>query len=116
MNFQLYNDKVWSFPIKCQNASGVAQPFPPGTGPNVVSSNPVSLGAAIGLVSGGGFTLELTPKVQVSPGITVTVSSVGMDSSAFVVDIVADPNRLSVAIDSAAAASVAQNVPTAPGP
>ncbi len=110
MNFQLHNDKVYTIPLKCQNATG-PQPFP--SFPVAVSSNPDSLGVSIGM---GPFVLLLAPKVKLSPGITVTVSSLGADPATVVVDIVADPDRLSVLIDSAAATSAVQAVPVAPGP
>jgi hypothetical protein len=116
MNFQLYNDKIWTFPIKCQNAGGV-QPWPLNANPLAVSSNPASLGArVIGQVPS--LFLELTPKVQVSPGLTVTVSNAGMAPVVFGVDIVADPDMLSVVVDAVAAdiTTSAQNVPTAAGP
>ncbi len=61
MNFQLFNDKVWTFPLKCANSIG-PQPFP--TAPAAVSSNSASLGASV--ASGPfnvGFVLTLTPKV-----------------------------------------------------
>jgi hypothetical protein len=111
MNFQLYNDKVWTIPLKCKDATGADKPFP--TSPVAVSSNPASLGVAIGQSP---WVLILTPKVQTSPGLVVTLSSVGADGTTFVVDIVADPNRLSVSVDSLAATSTVQNIPTAPGP
>ncbi len=113
MSFQLFNNKTWTFPLKCQNAAGVAQPFP--TNPSAESSNPASLSAAI-LGPSPGFFLMLTPKVQVSPGLTVTVSATGMAPVVFAVDVAADPDMLSVAVDTANATTAVQNVPTAPGP
>lgn len=114
MNFQLYNDKVWTFPLKCKNAAGVVQPFPPSPTFAVVSSNPASLGVAVN--NFGGFMLVLTPKVKLSPGLTVTVSNTGMDPLVFAADIVPNPDRLSVDVDTAAATTTPQNVPAAPGP
>ncbi len=121
MNFQLYNDKVWTFPLKSQNALGVSTALPGTANPAAVSSNPASLGAAIiatGPPTGGitGYSLVLTPKVQASPGLTATVSNVGMAPVIFAVDIVADPNLLSVMVDTVGDTTTAQNIPTAPGP
>jgi hypothetical protein len=118
MNFQLYNDKVWTFSIKPQNAAGVAQPWPANSSPQAVSSNPASLVAGVQLGSNNTFTLVLTPKVQVSPGLTVTVTNSGMAPLVFVVDIVADPDLLTVAADTVAAdiTTTPQNIPVAPGP
>lgn len=119
MNFQLYNDKVWTLPLQCQNAASVVQPFPSGSSPSAVSSNPASLNAEVALGTGGvGFKLILTPKVQASPSLTVTVTNVGMTPAVFVVDVVPDPNILSVAVDDIPAdvTTAPQNVPVAPGP
>lgn len=116
MNFQIFNDKVYTFPIKCHAADNVLQAFPPGYAPSAISSNPASLTVQTGFVSGGGFSLTLIPKVQGSSGLTVTVSAVGMASNAFVVDIVPDPDLLTVAVDTSGVTTATQNVPTAPGP
>ncbi len=119
MGFQIYNDKVTTLPLICQTSAGVTQAFPSGSNPVAVSSNPTSLGAIVALGTGGvGFKLVLTPKVQASPGLVVTVTNVGMSPVNFVVDIVADPNMLSVAIDTSATAvtTAPQNVPVAAGP
>jgi hypothetical protein len=116
MNFPLYNDKVWTFPLKCQNAAGAVQPGPTtGAWPTAVSDNPASLGASV-VYQAPLFNLVLTPKVQASPGISVTVSYVGMASATFTADIVTDPNLISVAIDSADVTSISQSIPSAPGP
>lgn len=123
MNFQLYNDKVWTFPLNSQNSAGVAQALPGTANPAAVSSNPASLGAAIiatGPPTGGitGRALVLTPKVQASPGLTVTVTNAGMAPVIFGVDIVADPDLLTVAVDTVPAdiTTAPQSIPVAPGP
>jgi hypothetical protein len=122
MNFPLYNDKVWTFPLKCQNSSGI-QPWPAGSNPVATSSNPASLTASANAILGfgnaiTGYALVLTPKVQASPGLTVTVANVGMDSIIFTVDIVSDPGRFSVVVDTADTDYTIspQNVPAATGP
>ncbi len=115
MNFQLYNDKIYTFSLHTVNAANVTQPWPSGI-PTVVSSNPASLSATISSVDFvTAFSLVLTPKVKVSPGLTVTVSNTGVAPAVFVVDVVSDPDMLSVVVDSTPT-TVAQNVPTAPGP
>jgi len=116
MNFQVYNDKVYILPLKCQSASGAPGAWGPRE-PTPVSGNPNSLGATIRWVDPNYF-LVLTPKVQTSPGLSVSVSYVGMASANIAVDIIPDPNLISVIIDSnpANVTSEAQNVPTAPGP
>ena len=114
MSFQLYNDKVYTFPIAAHNALGASQPWG-ATNPLAVSSNPASLGARV-IWQAPSFFLVLTPAVQASPGLSVTVSYTGMASATLGVDIVPDPDLVSVAIDSSTATSVSQNVPTAPGP
>ncbi len=114
MNFQAFNDKVWTLPLKCLNASSVAVAFPAGSNLAAVSSNPASLGASIA----NGTNLVLTPKVQNSPGITVTVTGVALAPAVLVVDVVADPNLLSVSVDTTPAddSTVSQSVPVASGP
>ncbi len=115
MNFQVYNNKIWTFPLRCQNAAAVSQPFPAGSSFAVVSSNPASLTAAATAVTGG-YNLVLTPKVQASPGLTVTVTTAGMAPAVFMVDIVADPNLLSVVVDTTAPTTTPLAIPVAPGP
>ncbi len=116
-NFQVYNDKIWTLPIKCQNSSGVFVAFPSGSNLAAVSSNPASLGAVVTSTILG-TNLVLTPKVQVSPGLTVTITGVALAPINFMVDIVADPNLLSIAVDTTPAdgTTVSQNVPIAAGP
>ncbi len=119
MNFQLHNDKVWTFAIKPQNAAGLV-PWPNGSNPSVVSSNPASLGAAVAMGNGqigqpATYFMVLTPKVQISPGLSVTISNVGMQPVTFAVDVVADPDMLSVTVDPVPF-TTPQSVPTVPGP
>jgi hypothetical protein len=111
-NFELANDEVATIPILVDDAAG--NPVPPPTGDTftVTSSNPASLGAAI-----SGSNVVLTPLVQASPGITITVSdSAGLTSFAQLVDIVQDLTPKAITLDLAAATEVGQAVPTAPGP
>ncbi len=109
---QLYNDRVYAYPlVAMQNGATVA--FPAGL--SAASSLPNSLGAAIGGTESAPI-LYLTPKVQASVGITVTVTGASMAPLVEVYDIVADPNLVSIALGSGAPTTSAQNVPTAPGP
>ena len=109
----LYNDKVYTFPIHAKNALGADQPWG-ATNPLAVSSNPASLGARV-IWQAPDFFLVLTPAVQASPGLSVTVSYNGMASAVLNVDIVPDPDLVSVVIDNSPT-TVPQNVPTNPGP
>jgi hypothetical protein len=116
-NFQAYNDKVWTLPaITLVNPStNQAAAIPSGTAFAISSGLPNSLG--VGMATGGHPVL--TPKVVQSLAIPVTVSSAGMTPATFLVDVLPDPNApLVIVIDSTQtdAASVLQNVPTAPGP
>jgi hypothetical protein len=115
-NFELPNDEVVSIPISTADAAGTIEPSPPNDTFSAVSSNPASLGASVSVVAGNPM-LVLTPLVQVSPGITVTVSdSAGLAQAALVVDIVADTTDTTIVLNTAAATEVSQPVPTAPGP
>lgn len=115
MNIQLYNDKAYNFPLKAVNAAGETQPWPAGA-PGVVSSKPASLGVQVGGFPN--FVVTLVPKVQASSGIIVTLTSQNMVPATFSVDIVPDPNVLSIVVDGDVthATTTAQDIPTAPGP
>ncbi len=116
MNFQLYNDKTYTFPLQCKNASGVVQPWPTtGAWPVAVSDNPGSLAASVTYVAPS-FKLVLKPMVQASPNISVTVSYIGMGPAIFVADIVADPDLISVAVDASGVTTATQSIPTNTGP
>lgn len=117
-NFQAYNDRVWTLPaptlINPANNQSVSTNGIPFT---VTSSLPDSL--KVNFASPISNAIILTPLVQNSPGITVTVSSPGLTSASFLVDVVTDPNPpLQIVVDStqADATSTGQNVPTSPGP
>ena len=116
-NYELMNDQVSTVTIKTTDSSGNTEAAPAGDVFSVVSSNPASLGAVIGTDASGAPAVVLTPLVQVSPGITVTVSdSAGLAQFVQIVDIVSDVAPTNVVLDIADAATVAQAVPTAPGP
>jgi hypothetical protein len=116
-NYELPNDEVDTITIKTQTGGGATVPAPAGDVFNVVSSNPTSLQATIGKDAGGNPAVVLTPLVQVSPGITVTVTdSAGLMQDVQVVDIVADVAPKNIVLDLADATHVSQPVPTAPGP
>lgn len=115
-NFELSDDKVATVTILVRDAAGDVVPAPAGDTFSVASSSP-SLGVAIGADAAGAPAVVMTPMVQASPGITVTVSdSAGLMAFAQVVDIVPDVAPKAIGLDLANAAEVDQPPPTAPGP
>lgn len=115
-NYELKDDTVATVPIQTTNSQGVVEPVPAGDVFTAVSSLPASLGVAIGS-SPSGPTLILTPLVQASPGITVTVSdSAGLAVATQLVDIVTDTTDTNIILDLSGATTASQPVPTAPGP
>ncbi len=116
-NFELPNDEVVTITIKTTNEAGVVEPYPPGDVFSVVSSNPTSLKAVIGTDAGGNPAVVLTPLVQASPNITVTVTdSAGLSQAVQIVDIVPDVTDTNIVLDVADAVKTPQAVPTATGP
>lgn len=116
-NFELASDEVATITIKTVNAAGSVEPYPAGDVFTAVSSNAASLGAAIGADASGNPALILTPLVQASPGISVTVSdSTGLVQAVQLVDIVVDVKPTNVVLDIADAVLSSQTTPTAPGP
>lgn len=114
-NYELLNDTIATIPVQTTNSAGVVEPPPTGDTFTAVSSLPASLGVSI--ITAPALALVLTPLVQASPGITVTVSdSAGLKVATQLVDIVADATPTNVILDLADATTVAQPVPTAPGP
>jgi hypothetical protein len=118
-NFELPNDEVVTVPIQTTNAAGVVEPAPSGDVFTAASSSP-SLGVAIGVTAPplpAGPAVILTPLVQASPNITVTITdSAGLKLATQVIDIVQDVTPKNIILDVADATSVPQAVPTAPGP
>lgn len=117
-NYELNNDWVVSIPIQTTDAAGTVVPNPAGDTFTAVSSNPASLNAVIGKMADGVTpALIMNALVQVSPGLTVTVTDSAGDA-AFVqtVDIVDDVTPANVVLDLAGATHTAQPVPAAPGP
>lgn len=117
-NRQIYNDKVTVIPLNAVlQATQAATTWPSGTSLTATSSKPLSLSASISSV-GSNATLVLTPLVQASTGISVTVSSPGLVGVSELFDIVSDPNLVQILIDSNAAdqTTTQQAVPANPGP
>lgn len=115
-NFEIPNDQVWTFTIKTANAVGTVEPAPAGDVFTVASSS-ASLGVAIGTDASGAPAVMVTPLVQLSPGISVTVSdSAGLAQFVQVFDIVEDVTPTNVVLDLADGTHVAQPVPAATGP
>lgn len=116
-NFELPNDQVVTITIKTQDASGATVPAPAGDVFSVASSNPASLGAAIGTDANGNPAVILTPLVQASPGLSITVSDAdGLAADTQLVDIVPDVTPTNIVLDLADATHTTQPVPTNPGP
>jgi hypothetical protein len=116
-NYELPNDEIDTITIKTQNTAGTTEPVPTGDVFSVTSSKPASLGTAVGMDKGGNPAIVLTPLVQVSPGITVTVSdTAGLKVATLVVDIVQDVTPSNIVLDTADAMHVSQSVPASPGP
>lgn len=115
-NFELKDDNVATITIQTADASGAIEPIPAGDVFTATSSSP-SLGVSIGVDASNNPALILTPLVQVSPGITVTVKdSAGLAQAALVVDIVADTTDTQIVLNTAGAVLSTQPTPTAPGP
>jgi hypothetical protein len=115
-NFELPNDEIVTIPIQTTNQAGSVEPVPTGDVFTVASSSP-SLGVAVGATAAGNPAIVLTPTVQASPGIVVTVSdSAGLKLATLTVDIVPDVTPANIVLDVADATHVAQPVPAAPGP
>ena len=115
-NFQLPNDQVVSVPIHTVNQFGIQLPIPNGDGFVAMSSLPASLNASVGSDSMGNPVLILTPLVQHSLGITVTLhDTAGLATVAFGVDIVADVPTM-IVLTPTQVIRGNQPIPTAPGP
>lgn len=111
----LLNDTIATLPIITEDSAGAAEPYPSGDTFSAVSSNPASLTASVVVVSPTQSNLVLTPLVQLSPGLTVTVTDTsGLPPEILTVNIVADTVDTQIALGTVAV--VAQPVPAAPGP
>ena len=118
-NIELANDEILIIPILTDDAAGVPVPPPAGDTFSVVSSSP-SLMAVIDtttLTPAGTPGVKINATVQVSPGLTFTVSdSAGLTTFVQGVDIVADTTPMAITLDTAHEVMQSQPVPTAPGP
>jgi hypothetical protein len=116
-NLELEDDVVATITIGTTNSAGVVEPVPVGDTFSVVSSKPASLQAAIGVDKSGNPAVVLTPLVQASPGITITVSdSKGLAALQQIVDIVPDVTPTNILLDIAGMTTASQPAPTNPGP
>ena len=116
-NYELKSDDTATITIQTATVSGTVEPAPAGDVFSVMSSNPGSLMATIGKDANGNPAVILTPLVQASPGITITVSdSAGLAVDAQIVDVVIDNTPTNVILDLADAVLTSQPTPTAPGP
>ena len=113
----LLNDTIATVPITTEDSAGAVEAYPTGDTFTAVSSNPASLGVAIVVVSPTQSNFVLTPLVQVSPGLTVTISdSSGLPPEILTVNIVDDTVDTQIVANLGAVTTVAQPVPTATGP
>lgn len=112
-NYELKNDTIATIAIQTKDAGGDVVAPPAGDTFSVASSSP-SLGAAL---SADGNSVILTPLVQASPGISVTVSDKnGLAQAILLVDIVTDVTPTNIVLDVADATLAPQPTPPAPGP
>jgi len=117
-NFELANDAVASIPITTVDTTGAVVPAPSGDIFSVVVSDVTKMTAVIGVMPSGpvagAVALILTPLVQVSPGLTVTVSDTAALTSATVtVDLVDDVTPKGILPDVAGVVFTPQPVPVA---
>jgi hypothetical protein len=111
-NLEIANDTVVTIPIQTQDAGGQVVPPQSGDTFTAVSSLPASLGVAV-----NGANLVLTPLVQASPGISVTVSDAdGLTQAVQLCDIVPDLSPKNIVLDLAGETTTSQPVPPNPGP
>lgn len=123
-NLELNDDWVLSCPIVTTNSAGNVEPVPAGDVFSVAvthadgSDGSASLGAVIGTMADGTTpAVVLTPLVQASPSLNVTVSdSAGLAQFVQIVDIVPDVTPTNIMLDIADATHVSQPTPTTPGP
>lgn len=116
-NYELANDTVATITIHTTDSNGDVEPVPAGDVFTVVSSNPTSLGAAIGVDAAGAPAVILTPLVKASPNLTITVSdSSGLAQAIQLVDVVPDVTDRNIVLDLVDAKTTTQPVPAAPGP
>jgi hypothetical protein len=116
-NTELLNDAVYTVTIKATNQGGTTVPLPAGLTLTAVSSDPAALEAVIGVDASGNPAVVLTPLVDASPNITVTISdAAGLTPATKVFDIVIDTTAATLSLDMTDAAHVSQVSPVAPGP
>jgi hypothetical protein len=130
-NIELKNDQVSYIPIVTRDAAGDVVSAASGDVDSVVSSNPASLGMAIGALptaSGaypaGAPALVLTPLVVESDSANSggSISAQLTDTAglpmtmAYLFDIVQDLSPTNVGLDTTVIETTPQPVPTAPGP
>ena len=112
-NYEICNDWISTISIKTTNAGGQVEPLPAGDTFSVSCSNPAALQAAIGTDASGNPALVLTPLVQNSSGIAVTISdSAGLTQCVQMVDIVSDVTDTNIVLDLADATHISQPVPS----
>jgi hypothetical protein len=94
-HFELPNNEVATITIKTTNSAGAGEPYPSNDVFAVTSSDAASLRATIGADASGNPAVILTPLVQVSPALTITVTdSAGLAQAVQIIDIVASSGVL----------------------
>lgn len=116
-NFPMKNDLVYFWPIHVANAAGQIVPADPADVFSANSSNPTSVGVAVGPDANGATCLIGTPAVQGTTGIVLTVSdSSGLKVQEITVDVGPDNVATQIEIDTVDFTTTTQAVPAAPGP
>jgi hypothetical protein len=135
-NFQLLNNRKYSFPIVDRDAAGDIVPASPADVDSVVSSMPASVAMAIGVVPAlnddgtpnphaGGPSVECTPMVILSDASNGggSIEAVVSDSAGlakfqtYLFDVVQNLTPTTIGLDlGSGVTTTSQPVPTAPGP
>lgn len=116
-NFELKDDQIATVGLKTTTGGGTIEPIPGDAVFTATSSDPASLGVAIGKDGSGNPALILTPLVVAASNLTVTVNgNDGLASISQLVDIVTDNTPTNIVLDLGSATFASQPVPTLPGP
>ena len=110
-NFEIKCDTVATIPITVLDPEGAIVPAPTGDVFTAVVSDATKLGVT---VNASPAAIVLTPLVQQSPDLTVTVTdSAGLSSYIQIVDIVFDLTPSAIGLDTTGATTAPQPVPAA---
>lgn len=125
-NIEIPNDEVWTIPVLTTNSAGVVEPAPAGDTYTAAvahdDSSDASASLAVAVVDmtlngNAAKGVQLTPMVQESPNLTLTITdSAGLTASVNVFDIVQDVTPKNILLDVADVQKASQPVPTNAGP